>query len=503
MRLADIDSRYPSGRSLTEDGPGATPVAGIAYDSRKVQPGEVFVALKGQRTDGHDHLAQAIAQGASAVVVDAAWAAENPPRFDVPVFHAADSREALAWLAAEFHGHPSKAMEIIGVTGTNGKTTTTHLIEAILQEAGRSTGLIGTLGGRYQQDGTPQIVDTGHTTPQSLELQGIFARMKRSGVNAVVMEVSSHALDQLRVAHTDFDAAAFTNLTQDHLDYHQTMEAYAKAKAKLFTMIEPTSDFRGVAVNLDDPHGVTMAQNARVPVLTYSAQGRPAADLRAEGVTLTASGSRWKLVTPFGEHALTLRLPGMFNVSNALAAIGCAISLGIPLSTCVAGLERVRGVPGRVELVTRPEDPFTVLVDYAHTPDGLENVLKTAREFTRNRLLVVFGCGGDRDKGKRPQMGEIASRLADMVFLTSDNPRSEDPQAIMADVAAGIPGTYVAEPDREAAIRLAINEAKAGDVVVIAGKGHETYQIFADRTIHFDDREVAKEALAKRTQARC
>lgn len=503
MRLADIDSRYPSGLSLTGDGPGATPVSGIAYDSRRVQPGEIFVALKGLRTDGHDHLSQAIAQGASALMIDAAWAAEHAVDFGVPVFHAADTREALAWLAAEHYGHPSRAMEVIGVTGTNGKTTTTHLIEAILQEAGRSTGLIGTLGGRYQEGGASQTLDTGHTTPQSLELQGLFARMKRSGVNAVVMEVSSHALDQLRVAHTDFDAAAFSNLTQDHLDYHQTMDAYAKAKAKLFGMIEPSSGFRGVAVNLDDAHGATMVQHARVPVLTYSATGAAAADLRAEGVTLTASGSRWKLVTPFGEQALTLRLPGLFNVSNALAAVGCALSLGIPLATCVAGLERLRGVPGRVELVTRPEDPFSVLVDYAHTPDGLENVLKTAREFTRNRLMVVFGCGGDRDKGKRPQMGEIASRLADLVFLTSDNPRSEDPQAILAEVAAGVTGPVTMEADRAEAIAQAIAEAKAGDVIVIAGKGHETYQIFADQTIHFDDREVAKDALAKRTGAKC
>jgi len=506
MRLADIDSRYPSGLSLTGEGPGAAQVAGIAYDSRRVQPGEIFVALKGLRSDGHDHLQQAIALGATALMVDASWAAEHGAAFDVPVFHAADTREALAWLAAEHYGHPSRAMEVIGVTGTNGKTTTTHLIEAILQEAGRSTGLIGTLGGRYQEGGASQTLETGHTTPQSLELQGLFARMKRSGVNAVVMEVSSHALDQLRVAHTDFDAAAFTNLTQDHLDYHQTMDAYAKAKAKLFGMIEPSTGFRGVAVNVDDAHGATMAQHARVPVLTYSATGGQA-DLRAEGVTLTASGSRWKLVTPFGEQALTLRLPGLFNISNALAAIGCALSLGIPLATCVAGLERMRGVPGRVELVTRPEDPFSVLVDYAHTPDGLENVLRTAREFTRSRLRVVFGCGGDRDKGKRPQMGEIASRLADDVYLTLDNPRSEDPQAILAEVSAGIPagatGDLVIEADRAQAIARAIADAKAGDVVVIAGKGHETYQIFADKTIHFDDREVAKEALAKRTGAKC
>lgn len=502
MRLADIDSRYPSGLSLTGEGPGARTVAGLVYDSRRVQPGEVFVALKGLRSDGHDHLPQAIAQGAAALVVDAAWASENATDFGVPVFHAADTREALAWLAAEHYGHASRAMEVVGVTGTNGKTTTTHLIEAILQEAGRSTGLIGTLGGRYHEDGAAQIVDTGHTTPQALELQGIFARMKRSGVNAVVMEVSSHALDQLRVAHTDFDAAAFTNLTQDHLDYHETMEAYAKAKTKLFGMIEPSSGFRGVAVNVDDDAGLLMAQHARVPVLTYSAQGR-AADLRAEEVSLTATGSRWKLSTPFGDHALTLRLPGLFNVSNALAALGSALSLGIPLSTCVAGLERMRGVPGRVELVTRPEHPFAVLVDYAHTPDGLENVLRTAREFTRNRLLVVFGCGGDRDKGKRPQMGEIASRLADMVFLTSDNPRSEDPEAILDAVASGLSGSHVREADREKAIALAIAEAKAGDVVVIAGKGHETYQIFADRTVHFDDREVAKAAIAGRTGATC
>ncbi len=501
MRLADIDSRYPSGLSLMGDGPGSLDVTGIAYDSRRVQSGDIFVALKGLTTDGHDHLDQAIAQGARALLVDVGWKGASRD-FGVPVFHATDTREALAWLAAEHYGHPSRAMEVIGVTGTNGKTTTTHIIEAILQEAGRSTGLIGTLGGRYQEGGASQTLETGHTTPQALELQGLFARMKRGGVNAVVMEVSSHALDQLRVAHTDFDAAAFTNLTQDHLDYHQTMEAYAKAKAKLFGMIDPSSGFRGVAVNLDDPAGETMGKQARVPVLGYSASGHPA-ELRAEDLQLTAVGSRWKVVTPFGEQGVTLRLPGHFNVSNALAAIGCALGLGIPLATCVAGLERMRGVPGRVELVTGPEDPFSVLVDYAHTPDGLSNILKTARAFTRNRLILVFGCGGDRDKGKRSQMGEIAGRLADGVFLTSDNPRTEDPQAILSEVATGITGAFTMEADREKAISLAIAEARAGDVVVVAGKGHETYQIFADRTVHFDDREVARAALAKRTGSKC
>lgn len=497
MLLADLLAGYPADPAHPLSGE----VTGVAYDSRRVQPGNVFVALKGARVDAHDRLGEAVEQGAAALVVDAAWRAEHPEDLGVPTLPVAAPRWVLSELAARYHAHPSQAFSVVGVTGTNGKTTTTHLIEAILQDAGKTTGLIGTLGSRFAGGARGkeiQNVETGHTTPQALELQGIFAQMRRAAVDAVVMEVSSHALDQARVAHAAFDVAVFTNLTVDHLDYHDTLEAYGAAKAKLFEGLPATG--RAV-INRDDPAYETFVAASTAPVLTYSAQGQ-AADLVAENLSLHAGGSRWDLVTPWGRASVSLRLPGLFNVSNALAAAGAALALGLELGEVARGLSQVGGVPGRVEVVSAPDLPFTVLVDYAHTPDGLENVLKTARGFTRSQLLVVFGCGGDRDASKRPMMGRVASQGADRVFLTSDNPRSEDPQAILDAVAGGITGPFEAFVDRREAIRAAVQAARPGDVVVVAGKGHETYQIIGDQTLPFDDREVAREAIADRAVAR-
>ncbi|HEY9899656.1 MAG TPA: UDP-N-acetylmuramoyl-L-alanyl-D-glutamate--2,6-diaminopimelate ligase [Pantanalinema sp.] len=497
MLLADLLAGHhdDTGRAL------ALEATGVAYDSRRVQPGDVFVALKGARVDAHDRLADAVRQGAVAVVVSAEWRAEHPEDLGVPTVPVEAPRFVLSELADRFYGHPSRAFSVVGVTGTNGKTTTTHLIEAILHEAGKTTGLIGTLGSRFaggSAGGSKVSIETGHTTPQALELQGLFAQMRRSGVDAVVMEVSSHALEQARVAHAAFDVGVFTNLTVDHLDYHGTMEAYGAAKALLF---EGLSETGRAVINRDDPAAERFAAASAAPVLTYSAQGA-AADLMAEDLSLHAGGSRWTLVTPEGRAQVSLRLPGLFNVSNALAAAGAALASGVDLEAIARGLCQVGGVPGRVEVVTAADHPYAVLVDYAHTPDGLENVLRTARAFTRGRLMVVFGCGGDRDATKRPMMGRVASQGADRVYLTSDNPRSEDPQAIIAQVAEGLDGSYEAFADRREAIRAAVQAARPGDVVVIAGKGHETYQIIGDKTLPFDDREVAREAIAERAVAR-
>lgn len=483
MLLTELMAGFPeaSGRPLSGT------ASGVAYDSRRVEPGSVFVALKGARVDAHDRLDEVIARGAAAVVVDQAWLQRHGGDLGLPTFPVSEGRQVLAQLADRFYRHPSGALSLVGVTGTNGKTTTTHLIEAILQEAGETTGLIGTLGSRYS-GGT---IETGHTTPQALELQAILAQMKKAGVSAVVMEVSSHALDQARVAHTAFRVGVYTNLTVDHLDYHLTMEAYGAAKAKLFEGLPPEG--RAI-INLDDPASDRFIAASAAPVTTYSTS-RPDADLHATDLAMHPGGSHFTLVTRAGSTPVSLRLPGLFNVSNALAAAGAALALGVELPVIARGLGRMRGVPGRVEVVTTPDCPFTVLVDYAHTPDGLENVLTTARAFTRGELFVVFGCGGDRDTTKRPQMGEIASRLADRVFLTSDNPRSEDPHEIMRQVASGLRGPHEAHVDRAEAIQRAIAAARAQDVVVIAGKGHETYQILGDRTLAFDDREVARAAI--------
>jgi UDP-N-acetylmuramoyl-L-alanyl-D-glutamate--2,6-diaminopimelate ligase len=397
----------------------------------------------------------------------------------------------MARVAAELSGHPSRRLKLVGVTGTNGKTTTTTLIRAVLEEAGLSTGLLGTLGASF----AGQTVETGHTTPQSPDLQALLARMVEAGVQAAAMEVSSHAIEQARVYACAYQVVVFTNLTQDHLDYHGTMAAYAEVKRRLFSWKATGMMPAHAVINLDDPYGSSFQAAASCPVITYGIDAGPSALLWASQVESFPAGSRFLVHWQGERYPVALPLPGRFNVYNALAAFATGLALGYPPALMAAALARVPGVPGRAEVVTPPNHPFTVWVDYAHTPDGLVNVLKAARALKPKRLVAVFGCGGDRDRTKRPLMGRAASELADYTIVTSDNPRSEDPQAILDEILPGVSGPHRVVVDRAEAIRHAVAEAQPGDLVVIAGKGHETYQIFADQTIHFDDREVARELL--------
>jgi UDP-N-acetylmuramoyl-L-alanyl-D-glutamate--2,6-diaminopimelate ligase len=438
----------------------------IAYDSRAMRPRALFCCVRGEHVDGHDYADAATASGAVALLCERRLPA------DVTQVVVSDARIAMAHVAAAFHGHPSRALQVIGVTGTNGKTTTTHLLHSVLEADGRRTGLIGTLSGT-------------RTTPEAPDLQAQLAQLRADGHVAVAMEVSSHALAQHRADATWFAVAVFTNLSQDHLDYHGSMEDYFQAKARLF---EPERSGRAV-VNLDDPHGRLLADAAQVPTRGFSMADALDLELRPTGSIFRWSG-----------EAVRLQLRGSFNVSNALAAATAASELGVSAPVVAAGLSAVASVPGRFEIVDAGQ-PFTVVVDYAHTPAGLEHLLSDARKNTAagGRVLVVFGCGGDRDRVKRPLMGAAAARHADVVVLTSDNPRHEDPAAIIAQVRAGTgaAGTLLVEPDRRSAIRLALDRATPGDVVVIAGKGHETTQVVDDHEEPFDDRLVAREELSR------
>ncbi len=450
-------------------------VSALAYSSRSVRPGTLFFCVPGFKVDGHDFAADAVERGAVALVV------ERPLGLGVPEVQVPDARAAMAEVAARFYGDPTGELRVVGVTGTNGKTTTTFLIRSILEAAGVQTGLLGTVtsivGGRREE-----VV---RTTPEALELQGTFRRMLDSGDRAAVMEVSSHALYLHRVDGIRFAARIFTNLTQDHLDFHPSMEDYFAAKRMLFEREGGPS-----IVNVDDPYGRRLADELGPGTATFGLDSEDA-DYRATGVEFDTNGSRFRL----GETHFQIPLPGHFNVSNALAAIAAARALGVPLETCAIALASADRVPGRFEPVDEGQ-PFAVLVDYAHTPDSLENVLRAARGITQNRLHVVFGAGGDRDQGKRPLMGRSASEGADRVIVTSDNPRSEDPEAIVDQVLAGTSGDAEREVDRRRAIQRAIESAAPGDVVVIAGKGHEQGQEFEDgRKEPFDDVTVAREAL--------
>ena len=466
-------------------------VADLAYDSREVRPGDLFVCVEGFCSDGHDFAADAVRRGAVALVVerDPEGVGAEVPRLRVP-----DSRRALAILAAEMMGHPASRLLTVGITGTNGKTTTSYLVEAVLRARGLTPGLLGTIEARV--GGTVRRL--ANTTPESLDLHRYFSEMERSGQDSVVMEVSSHALALDRTYGIPYDLAVFTNLTQDHLDFHETMENYFQAKLRLFHKLgtcrrRPCTPY--AIVNLDDPYGERVLQHLRVPFVTYGT--RPEAHVRAQDVEAGPEGLSYTLVTPLGERRVNLQLSGLFNLHNSLAAISVGLALRISLERVVAAVESVRAVPGRFQLVREGQD-FTVVVDYAHTPDGLESLLKSARDITSGRLVAVFGCGGDRDRTKRPLMGRLGATLADQVILTSDNPRTEDPDAILAQVLEGArEGTARVEvvSDRAEAIRAAVAGARTGDTVVIAGKGHETYQIFRDRTVHFDDVETAIEAL--------
>jgi UDP-N-acetylmuramoyl-L-alanyl-D-glutamate--2,6-diaminopimelate ligase len=469
-------------------------ITGLTDDSRRVSPGGVFVAVKGTQSDGHRFLAQAVAAGAGAIVVETGRVSSGTlASIGVPVIQVGDSRLALGLLASRFHGDPSCRLKMIGVTGTNGKTTVTYLCKAILEAAGLRVGLIGTVAYLFGDERVPAI----HTTPGALELQGLLRRMVDAGMQAVVMEVSSHALALDRTAGCQFGTAVFTNLTQDHLDFHADMEDYFCAKLRLFTALD--SKARAI-VNGDDPYGGRVVEATRARVWTYAID-RPA-DLRAEDVQISLDGVRFTARTPAGSVALRSPLVGRHNVHNILAALGVGLVQGVPLEASAAGVAALKNVPGRFEQVDTGQ-PFKVVVDYAHTEDALYRLLTTALTVRTGRIITVFGCGGDRDRSKRPKMGRVAARYSDIVVVTSDNPRTEDPDAIIREIVPGVEaglreaghGRYLILADRRAAIAEAIRLAQPGDLVLIAGKGHEDYQIIGKEKHPFDDRVVAREAI--------
>ncbi len=503
MKLSEIVQIIPGAQRQGGD----ADVTEIAYDSRAVLPGALFVALRGAKSDGHDYIAQALNKGAAALMIHAdraGWyGAHGLPTIIVP-----NTRAVLPFLSAEFYGRSSERLDLIGVTGTNGKTTTAYMIESIFRTLGEKTGLIGTIGAMI--GGKPIALE--RTTPEAPDLQRLFGDMVSAGVKRCVMEVSSQGITMERTAECAFDTGVFTNLTQDHLDAHGTMEAYFAEKLKLFTEYPaafPQKTFNAV-VNADDPYGLRIIEALEGTgrnVLRYALRD-PDAPLRAVIEEARPDGTRFAVTyqPPQGSavsFGVNLQMGGLFQVANALAAIGAALLRRVPLTAIVNGLEALPGVPGRFELVPTPGREFTVVVDYAHSPDGLENVLKSARALSPKRLVCVFGCGGDRDPLKRPLMGRLSAELADLTILTSDNPRSENPDAIIADILAGVDGgstnpDVITEPDRFLAIQAALCElARPGDLVVIAGKGHETGQTAAGKTIPFDDRQVAREALAE------
>jgi UDP-N-acetylmuramoyl-L-alanyl-D-glutamate--2,6-diaminopimelate ligase len=465
-------------------------VTGVADDSRKVERGECFVAVPGLRQDARRFVPDAVARGAALVVVEGAAV----PGVGVPQVVVPSARAAVAHLASAWHDHPSRAMTLVGITGTNGKTTTSYLVEALLHALGLATGVVGTVG----YVGGTTAMEASQTTPDALQLTELLARMRDDGVRGVAMEVSSHALAQARADALAFDVAAFTNLTQDHLDFHGTFDEYRRAKRRLFELTARSLKPRRVAVvNADDPAGAAMVEGLPLEVLRFGLGA--GADVRAVEHASGIEGIRMTVATPAGQMTVRSPLIGEHNVMNLLTAIGVGRALGLPPDAIGAALAGVGAVAGRFEQVKAGQD-FLVVVDYAHTPDALERVLTTARKLTGGRLGVVFGCGGDRDRGKRPIMGGIAARLADRVWVTSDNPRSERPQAIIDEIVAGVAGTtgHVTEPDRRAAIRAAIEWARRGDTVVIAGKGHESYQIVGSEVLSFDDRAIAKEMLQEK-----
>lgn len=478
---------------LSFRGPLEVPIRRVITDSRQAQAGDVFVCLPGytaeggeSRADRHDFISDALQRGVSALVVDREVAA--PP--GVAVVRVGNCWEAVAELSCQLYGHPARALTLIGLTGTNGKTSTAFLTHALLRAAGRRTALLGTV--KYLL-GDEELA-APNTTPEAPRLQELLAAARASHLDTVVMEVSSHALELRRVHGLAFDVAVYTNLTQDHLDFHPDMEAYRRAKSRLFTALKA----EGVGIiNREDPHADYFIGCCPGKVLTY---GRTAAaDVYAVNVHSDVTGLAFRAVSPAGEVDLRLQLLGEYNVLNALAALAVGITQGVGLDTIRAGLEATR-VPGRFEMVDAGQD-FGVAVDYAHTPDALENVLREGRKMNPRRLVVVFGCGGDRDRTKRPKMGRIAAEWADQVFITSDNPRTERPEAIVADIEAGLPADHAhcqTIVDRTAAIHAAIGAAGPGDLVIIAGKGHENYQILGRERIHFDDREVAAQALRQR-----
>lgn len=458
-------------------------IEGISYNSKKARPNDIFICLTGEHVDGHEYAEEAAANGAVVFVV------ERRLNIDVPQIVVSSTEEMIARISSIFYGNPSRKLNIIGVTGTNGKTTVTHLIQKLYEANGQKCALIGTLGHKFSSDDSYH--DAKHTTPQAPELQDILFNINEKCIDNVVMEVSSHSLVQHRVDYVDFNGAVLTNLTQDHLDFHITMGNYFKAKALLFAQLV-AGDF--AIINSDDKYADAFMGVISPTVSTYTYAVNKDADVRAKDVIFEHDGASFTCVVKGKEYKTKLTMNGMFSVYNILAAITTALALDFDIEKSIRVLEKIPGVAGRFEIVVNKP---TVIVDYAHTPDGLENVLKAAREITpqNGQLICIFGCGGDRDATKRPQMGEIAERLADKVIVTSDNPRSENPQQIITDILAGIKkvNDVIVEPDRELAIKEAYKLANANDVVLVAGKGHEDYQILAAETIHFDDREKVRE----------
>ena len=465
-------------------------IRGVAYDSRQVKPGDVFIALQGLKAAGSDFAADAIGRGAVAVVADRP--ADSPT--SVPWVVVADARAAMATIAAEFYGHPSRSMQVVGITGTNGKTTTAYLLRAVFESAGKKCGLLGTVTYSVGNEELP----ASRTTPEAPDVQRMFRQMVDAGCEACVMEASSHALVLRRVDATAFAAGVFTNLTRDHLDYHGDMESYFAAKKRLFEMLPPGAP---AIINLDDPRGESLRRTVSAPV-SY-AINKPA-DVTPGPLTLTFNGLEFTARTPKGDVHVTSRLVGRPNVSNILATVAAATALDIPASAIERGLASLIHVPGRFELVSGSTDDVTVVIDYAHTDDALKNLLETARPLAPGRIITVFGCGGDRDRTKRPLMGAVAARLSDIVVITSDNPRSEDPARIIEEIKRGVPAASdrgavtFAIVDRTEAIQFAIRKAEPGDLVLLAGKGHEQMQEIGGKQLPFNEAAIARDALERR-----
>lgn len=474
--IKDIDYEIKQGSSSTE-------VKSIKYDSRTVEKGDLFVCVTGFQTDGHKYARSAVEKGASVIVAERM--ADGMDREGLTVVITENTRKALALISAAYYGYPSERMNVIGVTGTNGKTTTTYLIKTILDRLGNKTGVVGTIGNMIGD----RKLHAERTTPESLELQELFHEMAEEGVTHAVMEVSSHSLALDRVAGVKYSTAVFTNLTQDHLDFHKTMENYMKAKGILFSMADKA------VINMDDEAGKYMRSMARGEIITTGIDHEDA-DLHAENISITADGVSYTLDYDGKQYPVKLNIPGRFSIYNSLGAIGACLLNGVSMGDILEGLSLNKGVAGRFQSI--PNDlGITAIVDYAHTPDGLVNILDTAHEFAKGRIITVFGCGGDRDRTKRPLMAKAVGERSDFAIITSDNPRTEDPKAILDDVEVGIIPTkcpYHKIVDRREAINEAIRMAKKDDVVIVAGKGHEDYQIFPDRTIHFDDAEEITKA---------
>ncbi len=455
-------------------------ISGIAFNSADVKPGDVFVCISGFKTDGHKYAQNALEKGAVAIVAE-----KEIPDTAATVVLVENTRFALAYMASVFYDHPYKSFRLIGITGTNGKTTTTYLLKAILENKGKKVGLIGT----NQNMIGDEVIPSHHTTPDSLELMRLFKHMADEGAEYVVMEVSSHSLALDRVAACRFDVGAFTNVTQDHLDFHNTMEEYIAAKSQLFGMC------RVGVLNSDDMACAKMEENSKCDIIKYSTKNIDG--MFAENIEYNADGVVFDLSCKNEKERIELAIPGMFSVYNALTAAGCCVASGFSLRDVAEGLKAAKGVKGRIEVVKTNTD-YTVIIDYAHTPDGLLNILNAIRDFAKGRIITLFGCGGDRDKTKRPQMGKIAGQLSDFCIVTSDNPRSEEPAEIISDILVGIAETdceYKVIENRFEAIEYALDNARPDDIILLAGKGHETYQILKDRTIVFDEREIVSKLI--------